>query len=126
MIPTVARSGKGKKELMATVGEKLKDPDTTPFKISYGDDIDNALDAIEEKIRNGHFLTDIYQARWTALKYLEKDNEILELGQKENPSLSKEIERMVQSVSDHLSETLDTYPEAIIADHRYGYITNRF
>ena len=122
VIPTVARSGKGKKELMATVGEKLKDLDTTPFKISYGDDIDNALDAIEEKIRNGHFLTDIYQARWTALKYLEKDSEILELGQKANPSLSKEIERMVQSVSDHLRETLDTYPEAIIADHRYGYI----
>ena len=122
VIPTVARSGKGKKELMATVAEKLKDPDAVSFKISYGDDIDNALDAIEKKVSNGNFMTDTYPARWTALKYLEKDNEILEVGQKVNPSLSKEIEQMVQSVSDHLSKTLDTYPEAMIADHRYGYI----
>lgn len=122
VIPTVARSGKGKKELMATVGERLKDPDTVPFRISYGDDIDNALNTIEEKIRNNNFLTDTYQARWTALKYLEKDSQVLELGQKTDPSLSKEIEQIVQGVSDHLSETLDTYPEAMIADHRYGYI----
>jgi len=122
VVPTVARSGKGKKELIATVGERLKDPDTPPFRISYGDDIDNALDTIEEKIRNNNFLTDTYQARWTALKYLEKDSQVMELGHKTDHSFSKEIEEIVQGVSDQLSETLDTYPEAMIADHRYGYV----
>ena len=122
VIPMVARSGKGKKELMAMVAERLKDPDIAPFRISYGDDIDHALDTMEEKIRNNNFLTDTYQARWTALKYLENDSQVLELGQKRDPAFSNEIERIVQGVSDHLSETLDTYPEAMIADYRYGYI----
>jgi len=122
VIPTIARSGKGKKELMAMVAKRLKDSNIVPFKISYGDDIDHALDTIEEKISNNNFLMDTYQARWTALKYLENDSQVLELGQKTDTSLSKEIERMVQGVSDHLSATLDTYPEAMIADYRYGYI----
>lgn len=89
VIPTVARSGKGKKELMATVARRLKDSDIAPFSISYGDDIDKALDALEEKIRNNNFLMDTYQARWTALKYLKNDSQVLELGQKTDPSFSK-------------------------------------
>lgn len=122
VIPTVARSGRGKKELMAEVASRLKNKNPIPFKISYGDDIDNALETIEAKIIRNNFLTDIYNARWTALKYLENDQQVLELGQKSNPSLSKIIEQIVGSVTKHLNETLDTYPEAMIADYRYGFI----
>ena len=122
VVPTVARSGKGKKELMETVAKSIKNTNPAPLDISYGDDVDKALGEIEEKIEAKNFLTENYRARWTALKYLEKDEQILKLGQKTNPSLSKELEQVVQKVSDHLNETLDTYPEAMIADYRYGYI----
>ncbi|MBU4208166.1 MAG: ferrous iron transport protein B [Proteobacteria bacterium] len=122
VVPTIARSGKGKKELMETVAKSIKNANPVPLDISYGDDVDKALGEIEEKIKAKNFLTENYRARWTALKYLEKDEQILKLGQKTNPSLSKELEQVVQKVSDHLNETLDTYPEAMIADYRYGYI----
>ena len=122
VVPTIARSGKGKKELMETVAKSIKNTNPAPLDISYGDDVDKALGEIEEKIKAKNFLTENYRARWTALKYLEKDEQILKLGQKTNPSLSKELEQVVQKVSDHLNETLDTYPEAMIADYRYGYI----
>ncbi|MBU4288247.1 MAG: ferrous iron transporter B, partial [Proteobacteria bacterium] len=122
VVPTVARTGKGKKKLMETVAKSIKNTNPAPLDISYGDDVDKALGEIEEKIKAKNFLTENYRARWTALKYLEKDEQILKLGQKTNPSLSKELEQVVQKVSDHLNETLDTYPEAMIADYRYGYI----
>jgi ferrous iron transport protein B len=28
----------------------------------------------------------------------------------------------VAKVGEHLHQTMETYPEAIIADHRYGYL----
>ena len=122
VVPTVARNGKGKKELMETVAKSIKNTNPVPLDISYGDDVDKSLGEIEEKIKAKNFLTETYRARWTALKYLEKDEQILKLGQKTNPSLSKVLEHIVQKVSDHLNKTLDSYPEAMIADYRYGYI----
>jgi len=57
------------------------------------------------------------------LKYLEADEQVMERGREMNPGLSSRLEHMAEAVGDHLQRTLATYPEAIIADHRYGYIT---
>jgi len=122
VIPTIARRGVGKEALMDTVADKIKTKKAPCFAISYGRDIDDALDEIEKKIELNGFLNKRYIPRWTALKYLEKDKQIIELGQKENPVFSKEIEQIADKVSVHLEKTLDTYPEAVIADQRYGYI----
>ncbi len=124
VVPTIARTGKGKNELMNTVACNLNENRLVFLDISYGSDIDQVLDEIEEKIKTKSFLTDTYRARWIALKYLEKDEQIVKLGLKTNSTLSKEIEQIVEKVSSHLNKTLDTYPEAIIADHRYGYVNS--
>ncbi len=123
VVPTVARSGKGKKELMDSAAQIIQAPkELAPLKISYGSDIDQALSEMEKEIEAHHFLTASYRARWVALKYLENDEQILDLGKKTNPNLAGQLEDMVRKVSLHLQNTLDTYPEAIIADQRYGYI----
>ncbi len=123
VIPTVARSGRGKKELMeSTVQIIHENYEMAPLKISYGADIDQALSEMENEIAAGNFLTDIYQAHWIALKYMENDEQILTLGKDVNPALAKKLEDSVRKVSHHLQSTLDTYPEAMIADQRYGYI----
>ena len=123
VTPTVARSGKGKKELMDSASQIARQPhQLTPLKISYGADIDPVLSEMEKEIADRHFLTDTYQARWIALKYLESDQQIISKGQKVNPDLSSRLKKMVRKVSHHLLNTLDTYPEAMIADQRYGYI----
>ena len=123
VIPTVARSGRGKKELMeSTVQIIHENHEMAPLKISYGADIDQALSEMENEIAAGNFLTDIYQAHWIALKYMENDEQILTLGKDVNPALAKKLEDAVRKVSHHLQSTLDTYPEAMIADQRYGYI----
>jgi len=123
VVPTIARTGQGKKELMDSAARIVQENrEFVPLKISYGDDVDRALLEMEKEIETGKFLTDTYPVRWIALKYMENDEQILEKGRLENPELSARLQETVKKVSHHLLETLDTYPEAMIADQRYGYI----
>ncbi|MBW1768765.1 MAG: ferrous iron transport protein B [Deltaproteobacteria bacterium] len=123
VVPTIARTGQGKKDLMDAAAGIVKGNTSTPPELSYGDDLDRNLIKMEAEIKAGDFLTDTYPARWIALKYLENDRQIISKGQRENPALAAKLEETVRSVSVHLQETLDTDPEAMISDHRYGYIS---
>ena len=123
VIPTVARSGKGKAELMEaaeTVARAGKP--SLSLRISYGNDIDPVLVQMEKRIVAAGFLSGRYLPRWVALKYLENDENIKTLGRQENKALAEELEEMVRKVALHIENTLDSYPEAVIADQRYGYI----
>lgn len=123
VIPTIARTGQGKQELMESAAHIVQAKTAfRPLKISYGDDVDRAMLDMEKEIEAGNFLTAFYPARWIALKYMEKDEQILSQGQKLNPDLAARLEETVKKVSSHLLNTLDTYPEAMVADQRYGYI----
>ena len=124
VIPTVARTGKGKEELLeAAVQLAKKDVVWEPLHISYGPDIDPVLDRMEAQIRAAAFLTETHPARWTALKYLEADEEVIRKGRQKDEALSGKLEELAEQVSEHLRKTLDSYPEAIIADYRYGFIS---
>jgi ferrous iron transport protein B len=123
VVPTIARTGQGKKELMDSAARIVQENrEFVPLKISYGDDVDRAMIEMEKEIEAAKFLTDTYPVRWIALKYMENDEQILEKGRLQNPELAARLQEMVKKVSHHLLDTLDTYPEAMIADQRYGYI----
>ncbi|MHB8987354.1 MAG: ferrous iron transport protein B [Desulfobulbia bacterium] len=123
VIPIIARSGKGTAELMgaALALAKEKKP-WDPLYISYGEDVDLALQTMAQRITATSFMTENYAPRWLALKYLEGDSQIREKGRAHNPAVDAELQEIVERVSAHLHKTMETYPEAIIADHRYGYI----
>lgn len=124
VVPTVARTGKGKENLLDSAGALAAgNPSWEPLHISYGPDIDPVLDSMEAGVTASGFLTDVFPARWTALKYLEADEEVIRKGKETDPALSAKLEEAADQVSRHLQKTLDSYPEAIIADHRYGFIT---
>ncbi len=123
VIPTVARTGKGKEALLEAAAQLgQEDAVWEPLHISYGPDIDPVLDTMEAQIRAAAFFTDSLPARWTALKYLEADEEVIRKGKEKNPALSSKLIELAEQVTQHLQKTLDSYPEAIIADHRYGFI----
>lgn len=123
VIPIVARSNKGTAELMAAVlALAERTAAWNPLHLSYGEDLDSVLLAMEKEIAAGGFLTALYPPRWLAVKYLENDSEIRARGIGENPTVAAALAQKVQEVTDHLQKTMETYPEAIIADHRYGYI----
>lgn len=123
VVPIIARSGKGKKELIdAAIAVATNREKNTPLRISYGEDTDRVLAKMESLIEENNFLTEKYPARWVALKYIESDEQILAKGRELSPELSERFDAMVQQLTLHLESTADSYPEAIIADQRYGFI----
>jgi ferrous iron transport protein B len=125
VVPTIARSGKGKETIISEV-IKLANGNTGQgeFKISYGPDLDNALLAMEKIILENNFITGLYPTRWIGIKYLENDGLVMEKGDKNNSFVSDKLKEIVATVTRHLEATLNTYPEALISDYRYGYIAS--
>jgi ferrous iron transport protein B len=125
VVETVARTGEGLKDLMSAAiahGDARRGTPWKPLEISYGPDLDPVIARMVERIEAARFLTDKYPARWVALKYLESDEDMRTLGRAAGP-LSAELEAMAAEVARHLDATLNSYPEAVIADYRYGYIS---
>ena len=123
VVSTVARRGEGREALSEVVEHVVGNyAPVKPLNISYGDDIDRALDDMEKIIVDARFMTDTYLARWTALKYIENDEQILSLGRRTDTRISEKLETTCKDLSRHLKSTTGVYPEGTIADHRYGYI----
>jgi len=125
VVETVARTGEGKSELLRATLEFAHEQQGNwrPLTISYGPDLDPVLLEMEALIRENNFLTELYPPRWTALKYLEEDEEIRILGRKAHP-LAAQLEEMAARLNEHCQKTLNTSPDSIIADYRYGYIAS--
>ncbi len=123
VVPTVARTGKGREALLDAAVRKARDgARSEPLVISYGHDLDEAIASMQDLIRSRAFLAGTGPARWIALKYLEEDAEILGKGDSADPEISASLKEVVRKVSVHIARTLDTEPEALISDQRYGYI----
>ncbi len=122
VAPIIARSGQGKQELLDATVKKSGDTSWRPLKISYGEDIDLALSELEDIIEQKEFMAGIYPSRWIGLKYLENDRQIVTQGREIDPETDSVLKGIVARVEAHLQKTLNTYPEAVIADYRYGFI----
>ncbi|SBW09058.1 Ferrous iron transport protein B [uncultured delta proteobacterium] len=129
VVETVGRNGVGVMEALRTaiaVGKANRGKPWASRNISYGTDIDPVLAAmtreIEEDLAAGGKAEDtVYPARWLALKFLENDPAIREAGLLSNALIGR-LDGAYSELARHLAGTLQTYPEATIADFRYGYI----
>jgi ferrous iron transport protein B len=123
VVPIVARSGLGKEALLdAAFAVAAENRQWTPLTISYGDDLDGTLAELLAIITENKVLDTTYPPRYTAIKYLESDQQIVDLGRKTVPEAAERLQLLVDKSAAHTRRTLDVYPEAIIADQRYGYI----
>ncbi len=123
VLPIIARSGKGTDELLqAALAVAEETEQWIPITISYGEDLDHTILSIVADIEKNNFLSSLYPPRFTAIKYLENDEQILIKGRDESPDLARELEKAVDDVARHLKKTVDVYPESIIADQRYGFL----
>ncbi|WP_319543648.1 ferrous iron transport protein B [uncultured Pseudodesulfovibrio sp.] len=124
VVETVARSDQGTQELLNATLKLAKEHDGAwkPLNITYGPDLDPVLDDMVKLIEAEDFLTEKVPARWTGIKYLERDEDVVIKGRMINTALSDKLEAMAREVADHTEKTLNARPDALIADHRYGYI----
>lgn len=124
VVETVARENKGTAPLLDKITAYLENPQrNTGFKISYGQDIDTALDEMTPIVEKNNFLTDKYPARWVALKYLENDEQVHAQGAL-NVEVHKQLLDMADRINAHLRSTLKVTAENLIADYRYGFINS--
>jgi ferrous iron transport protein B len=121
----VARKGTGLDDALRAAVELAREKQgrVDPVEISYGSDLDLALQKMTPIAEEAKLLTEHYPARWVALKFLEGDKEIVRLAVAANPEAAKKLQDITDEVTRHLRTTLNTYPEAVIADYRYGYIS---
>ncbi|WP_320170481.1 ferrous iron transport protein B [Maridesulfovibrio sp.] len=124
VVETVARKGEGSNELIQASMDLAveKKGEWKPLNISYGPDLDPVLAEMEALITAEKFLTSKVPARWTGIKYLEEDQDVIAKGHALNPNLSEKLRSMAAKVTAHTEKTLNSSPDAIIADYRYGYI----
>ncbi len=122
VVPIIARSGKGVDQLFEAILAVSREKDHPPTLLRYGSDIDQVLSEIVPQIEEHHLLTDTYPARWTALKILENDEQVLEKARAANEPLTRQLVEHSEALTQHLQHTVGAYPEAVIADHRYGFI----
>ncbi len=122
VIPIIARTGQGVQAMLDTVLEVSRETDHPPTLLRYGSDIDQALREIVPRIEEANLLNNTYPARWTALKILENDEQILDKVMLANAVLGQQLVDSSDNLTRHFQTTIDAYPEAVIADHRYGFI----
>ena len=122
VLPCVGRTGKGVRAVLERAVDLPSMP-FTPLHISYGSDVDPVLQHMAARMEKARFLTDRYNARWAALKYLEGDTALREEGRKADAVLAAELDVLVAQLTRHLEDTLDSTPEGVIADYRHGFIT---
>ncbi len=123
VVETVARTGEGlnaaleKALAFGRTREKL-----APLRISYGSDLDPVLAKMEEIIGEAALLAPKYTSRWLAIKVLENDSDMLDELRGVDAAVTDRLLAVRATVADHLRKTLNTTPESIIADFRYGFI----
>lgn len=112
IVPIIARSGKGLKELMEAAAETARSSKKSEFLDIYDDNITSSINKIEEFLSDGNG----EERLWKAIKLLEGD----EIVTKSIPSaVLGSVENIIKEAEKHA----DGDTEAKIADLRYQFIS---
>ena len=118
IVPMVGNKGVGREALLdAAVDIAQSGACSQPSRIDYGQEIEEELAKLTQRIGQSDTAPIGAPNRWVALKLLEGDTELHE--QIHDPELLAAAERSGQ----HLESVLGDSPEALIADRRYGFIS---
>ncbi len=125
IIPTIARKDKGKEELLKAITHYQANEKSFAIEdFSYGEDIDVLLEDLAKSIEEQGFLKDKYSSRWVALKYIEGDQQVLELGKNDNIKLHIELIGQIKKLTEHIIKIHDTNCEGAVANYRYGIVSS--
>ena len=121
VVPTVARSGKGMDKLLDSVVQAASRKNGwRPANISYGPDVDQALDSLVANFNGQSLAWEPLSPRWVGLKLLENDSEVIKKVAQDQ-GLNAKLSPLRQKLAAHLAQTMDDDPEGVIADYRYGF-----
>ena len=122
IVETVGPKGIGTKEILDAAIKAKEGRDIKKIEISYGEEIENELNKIIDSINSHAGMVLQSSGRWTAVKLLEQDQEIINKLKKTDQDRYGEIEKVVSASIRHINNILRDSPEVVIADARYGFI----
>ncbi len=88
--------------------------------INYGENIENAISAIQQELKQNKKLLDKYSSRFIAIKLLEKDTEIEKLIEQCHNYWN--IIKVAHNQIEILEKDFNENTESIITDAKYGFI----
>ena len=122
IVETVGPKGIGTREILDAAIKAKEGRDIKKIEISYGEEIENELNKIIDSINSHAGMVLQSSDRWTAVKLLEQDQEIIKRLKKTDQDRYGEIEKVVSASIRHINNILRDSPEVVIADARYGFI----
>ncbi|MBN1508157.1 MAG: ferrous iron transport protein B [Sedimentisphaerales bacterium] len=119
IVPTVGNKGQGRTALLDAIVAAAEQGRTKRIHtVSYGSEIEEELTRIENAVvEREPRMAEKYGPRWSAIKLIEQDEEILALVQ------HQEVRELVNYSIGHLRSVFHDEPEIIMADRRYGFIS---
>ena len=125
-MPIVAKSGQGVEDLLdkAVAVADSAQGDWAPLKITYDQDITEAINSLESKVKASTLPVQKMPSRWLTIKYLEGDPAVSKIFDQEAPEIAKEAAEIRQKLAAHLLATLDDEIEGVMVGCRYGFLTS--
>ena len=118
IVPTVGHKQSGINNLLdaalKTAGSNRK---LVPQEINYGKEIEQSIKAVCSHLKKYNKKDDRSKLRWTAIKLLENDSEVI----KTIPD--SDVHQTVKTEQARIESILGDSADMIIADHRYGFIS---
>jgi len=112
VIPTVATMGTGLYELLRRSVETIEKGGRNPPKMKYGEEVEERIEALSELIKKVHYP---YPARWTAIKLLEKDEQV----EREIHEINPEIVFAAEKFANEIEEIHGHSCSTVITSERY-------
>ena len=123
IVCTVGHKGKGIDALKNAIVHVAEGrAEHRPVLVHYGREIEQQLDAIVAALEAADLPGDELHKRWVAVKLLENDEQVKSQMAQEI-SDAQSVFAVVDAAGHHLSRDFGDSPEALIADHRYGFIS---
>ncbi len=111
VIPTVATRGTGIYELLQrSVG--IQKEGKKPSQLEYGEELEEKIETLKEIVEKIHYP---YPARWTAIKLLEKDEQV----EREIGEIHPEILSAAEKAAKEIEEIHDHSCSTVITSERY-------
>lgn len=122
VMPLVARTGEGARDIAMKAIELARKGRREPLRISYGHDINAALEPLEQRVAEEKILTDRYHAHWTAIKLIEGDSEIRKAVREARPDIAEDVIQFCEKIEATIKASTHSSCESVITDARYGFI----
>ncbi len=121
-VPTVGSRDEGTRDLLETIVRVAEDRESVSrhIHIHYGLELEEEIEKLQELIRTNASFPDEHHSRWTGIKLLENDEEVIR--QIEKSPVKQAVLKQLEGSKEHLSQILGEDSETVIADRRYGFI----